>query len=270
MGGGGESTRTVTQNVSEPWSGQKPYLANIYQAASDRAHVPLSYYPNSTVAGMSPDTTRGIQQNYNLATAQSPYVAGAGRLAADTYSGKYLSPDTNPYLKSTYGAAASDVTDAFNRGVMPGIAARYGLAGRTGGPDEMAAYARAQQGLSGDLSQLAANIYGGNYQAERGNQLQALGMAPGLEQSRFTAGQELERGGLLYENQAQKQLDDSVSRYEFNRDNLDLRLARYSTLVGNSVPGGGVSNSKSSGGGSDQLTQGLLSAAALATILLSA
>src|SRR6266850_1297919 len=91
---------------------------------------------------------------------------------AATLRGDYLSPDSNPWLKSTFNQAA-DLTNARINSMFEG-ANRYGSgqqAGAIGTADSM----------------LASNIFGGNYQAERARQNAAIGGVPGFNQAQVQA-----------------------------------------------------------------------------------
>jgi hypothetical protein len=98
----------------------------------------------------------------------------------DTITGKYLDPSTNPWLKSTYDQAARSVSDAYNTTTQPRTDALFNKAGAFGPQNSAYAeqVARNQFGLGQNLSDLANNIYGGNYQQERKNQLAATTAAP--------------------------------------------------------------------------------------------
>ena len=264
MGGGGDE-KTVTRNVNEPFAEQKGYLENLYARATKRSEYPLSYYPFSTVTERQPYTQMGLDKAAALGMGSSPYREGVGAMADATFRGDYLSPSSNPWLQETFDVGAKSLGDAFNRTVMPGIAARYGAAGRVGSPDEMAAYGRAQEGLAEGLGQFATSLYGGAYDTERNRQIQLAQMAPSLEQARYGGAEALTRSGLLSEDYGQRVLDDWVNRFEFQRDEPDLRLARLSGLLGSPVTGSGVSTTKRSSG-SDTTTQAIQAAAALGTL----
>ena len=86
-------------------------------------------------------------------------------LTSDTLQGNFLSPDSNPFLESTFNRAA-DLT----RGRLD---SEFSGAGRNLGA--------AQPARSEELQTLASNIYGGNFQAERDRQLTAVDQAQGLD-----------------------------------------------------------------------------------------
>jgi hypothetical protein len=138
-----------------------------------------------TLAARGADAfTSGIPGSMNMLTAGgNPYetdVYGRSGLAnlAGTARGDYL--NSNPYLDATFNAAARPVSENFTNTVIPGINAAFGAASRTGSgiQGEYLGDAAGQYGKS--LSDLATNIYGGNYQSERDRQLSASGTLGGL------------------------------------------------------------------------------------------
>ncbi len=89
----------------------------------------------------------------------------ASSLVNRTIQGDFLSPDSNPFLQGTFDRAA-DLT----RGRLD---TEFAGAGRNLGASQPA--------RSEELQTLASNIFGGNFQAERDRQGQALGQAQGFD-----------------------------------------------------------------------------------------
>ena len=113
-------------------------------------------------------------------------VSNLPGMLSQTISGKYLNPSTNPYLADTFNQAAKGVTDQYQTSIAPSLMAE-GEVASGGGPGALAnnsAFNQAQwqnqYGLGQTLNNLATDIYGGNYQQERQNQLAAAGQAEGL------------------------------------------------------------------------------------------
>lgn len=88
-----------------------------------------------------------------------------------TLSGQYLNPGTNPYLNATYDQAAGKVAQQYSTAIAPGLAAGAQRAGQFGSSAMNEAMLMSQGQLGNTLNDLATNIYGGNYQQERGRQL---------------------------------------------------------------------------------------------------
>ena len=104
-----------------------------------------------------------------------------------TASGAYL--NSNPYLDRQFDQAASRVTDRFQQAVAPGTDLSAVAAGRFGSGTHQRLQQQNEQQLSDQLNDLATNIYGGNYQAERARQDQAAGQLGQLQQGEY--GQQL-------------------------------------------------------------------------------
>lgn len=234
-GGGGGSTTQQT----EPWSGAKPYLKNVYTRADDLyQNQPMTPWAGLSTAermgqanqalggsmadmaaayGLSPDmlqqsvltgvaapadaTLQARQQALGLAgQGISPLfgqaggvvgdVLGGGGLqgqAADYYQqtlagqttpaselermaqGEYLG--SNPHLDAMYQAASRPVIEQFRAEVLPGINSSFASVGRSGSPaHEFTVADRAVGSLGRSLTDMSANLYGSNYEAERNRQ----------------------------------------------------------------------------------------------------
>lgn len=83
-------------------------------------------------------------------------------------SGYYL--DSNPYLDSMFGSASDAVTRAYQTATAPRGDSAFSGAGRYGSGAYANSVSQNQQDLGSSLGNLSANIYGGNYQAERARQ----------------------------------------------------------------------------------------------------
>jgi hypothetical protein len=129
----------------------------------------------STSSNEPPAFLRGpLTQGVNAASSQfnsqtggtGSQLLGQGQgVVSDTLQGNYLNPDSNPYLKNTFNRAA-DLT-------RTRLASEFAGSGR-----DLSASAPAR---SDELQTLASNIYGGNYQAERDRQQNAVGQARSLD-----------------------------------------------------------------------------------------
>lgn len=123
----------------------------------------------------------------------SPDIDVSGLQA--TAQGDFL--NANPFLNETFGRGAEALTDVFNTQIRPGIDARFARSGRTGSPASDFAQSEATTQIGKQLSGLASDIFGGNFQQERGRQFQAQGLLPqfGLGQAGQQFGQDLSRFG---------------------------------------------------------------------------
>lgn len=153
-------TQTTTQTSdSAPWAGVQPFITD----ALGRGQQFMNRNPALNVSPFSPQSEQAMRLTEMRALNGSP-VMNAGRgLAANTLEGDFLSPDSNPYLPYFLKRGME--------GITPSINATFGGAGRTGSDAHATALGRS----AGDF---AGQLYGGAYDAERGRQMQTLGLAP--------------------------------------------------------------------------------------------
>jgi hypothetical protein len=129
---------------------------------------------------ISPLEQSGYDSVAKVAGTPSAAFTSAGNELNDTISGKYLTPDTNPYLKdiaSRIGAQALQTTNSTFGGMGR---SNSGLAGYSAG-----------QAVGNSLT----DLYGNEYNSERALQSQAAAEAPAYEQARYLAPQALISAG---------------------------------------------------------------------------
>lgn len=319
---GGKSSGGEQTTKTEPWSGQAPYLTDAYQQAQAlyRSGGP-QYFPNATYTQFSPQSQMAMQLGENRAlygsqfdqpagnvamqgmAGNSPFTQagadalgmaglGAGQLAA-TSNGAFL--NSNPYLDRMFGAAAQQVGQQYNNQVMPGINATFGSGGRTGSNAHQQALDMANDSFGSTIGNMAANIYGGNYQSERDRQMAAsmglgnlgTGIASGygsLGQQNFgqqlsgaALGQQLGQNdwanigqlgqiGQQLEGKAGQMLGDQQDRFNFYQNRPEQMMNNYVSWI-NGVPsvGGSQTTEGEGGGGLSGAIGGGLAGAGLAT-----
>lgn len=230
-GGGGGGGNTVTQKA-DPWSASQPYLQDIMQSAQDwyKSDAGKSYFPGSTTVPLSADTQAALDQIRSRATAGSPVMGAANQNALDTIQGKYLDPNSNPYLKSTFDNASGAVNSAVNGQFSS--AGRYGSGAHTGV-------------LADKNNQLANDIYGGNYQQERSRQTAMSALAPQLAAGDYNDANALLGSGNIQQQQAGNELQDQLNRFNFQQNNPLERLGGYNSLLQGFGGLGGTSSSNS-------------------------
>jgi len=162
-GKGGGSEEHITTASTAPPGWVQPYLEGALGSAQN-------LYQNQPLyqGGLSPMAQQGFQGMYN--TAQSPQlIQPALGLAQQTMAGDFLGGDA---LRS---AARSELDDVI--GGTLGGAERAGMSGSTG----------RDYALGRGVTAAMAPVY----QRERQLQQQAMGMAPGLEASRYMPSQQM-------------------------------------------------------------------------------
>ncbi len=235
MGSGGSQKSSGTQH-SQPWIGQQKFLREMYGMAQQAATGggPLEYYPGQTYAERDPAYARALGQTE--AIARSDDIPGyATDLWRDTAQGRYLSPESNPWLDATFNRASERVGEAWNRNVLPTLESRFQGAGRAHSGAYGGAVSRASDVLGDQLEDLATSIYGQNYQQERGRQMHALQMAPQVQAQQYAPMEALREVGRERESYDQLRIDDLIARFEFARDEPYMRAERYGGLLGQPV-----------------------------------
>lgn len=198
-GGGGNTT---SNSVATPWTGQQPYLSNVFQGASDTYNNYASN-PQASVAGFTPmqqqamGVTQGVANGTNFGNASGLNNA-AGSYAANVLNGNTsASPASSAFarfangsmLNSPYQSAALDaannaVTRAYQTATAPQTASAFEGAGRFGSGAYNQAVSQNQQDLATQLGNTDANLVNTMYQQGMGNMLAG---AQGLSQQQNAA-----------------------------------------------------------------------------------
>lgn len=231
MASGGYQSSSQS-SVSKPWGGQEAYLRDIYQRAQDLSQQPRSFYPGQTYVPFSGETETALRGITQRAQAGSPLLRGAQDYAGGVLRGDYLSPESNPYLRGTYDAAARGVTRAYQTAVEPGTRSIFEGAGRGGSGAEANRLSRGRDELARNLSEMAQRFYGAHYAQERGLQQQVMGAAAPLAEADYGDLARLGGVGQARQGLSQQILDDLMQRYYFGEDEPRERLAEYSRLIG--------------------------------------
>jgi hypothetical protein len=238
-GGGGGTTTT------EPWAGQQPYQLDIYGQAQNASQQPTQYYPGETVAGFTPAQTAAQTATVNRAVQGNPLMGQAQGVMSDTLSGSFMNPDSNPWLSATYNKAAGAATQKFGESVMPEIRRTAIGEGAYGGGRQGVAEGIAGRGLADSLAGMATDIYGQNYQTERGRQDAAVMNSIPMAASDYTDIGKLAAVGEEQQSMDQTKIDAAQKAWEFYQNEPWNRLGNYSNLITGDVGG----TTASSGGG---------------------
>lgn len=239
MSMGGSKGSSVAQPVgtqqviqkSDPWEEQKPFLRDVMQRSEVLANRPLNYYPNSTVTPFSGQTEDALASVENRARSGSE-LQRVGRSGMEaTARGDFLRPESNEFLAGTYKAMTRPMIEQFRDATMPSIDAGFARAGRYGSGLYADQAQKAQDTLGRNLGEAATNLYGQNYQQERGRQLTAQQMAPEYAAADYQDAARLAQVGGTREGKASEELQDDVNRFNFNEQEPWSRLANYNAMV---------------------------------------
>ncbi len=228
MSGGGGQTQTTTQN-SDPWSGAQPYLKDVLSQANSLYNTGAGFnpFPGSTVVPFSEQTQGALGGIEGM--ARQGDTANLGATVADfgkTASGQYLG-GRNPYFEENLNKQSEGLATDVQRNVD--------LMGRRGSGYNVNEVA----GAVGDFRNKALQD---NYNSERGYQMQAAGMVPGLYQSQYAPAERLASVGAQFEDQSARQIQDQVRLFEGQQQAPWTRLGNYAGLTSGAGSMGGSSS----------------------------
>jgi len=178
LGGASSKNAGRQTTTTELPSYLQPYGPEYAQRVQDVANLPYPDYQYNRVAPFSEDTLAGMDMARNAANYNQPLFDQAQGELSKTMSGAYLSPDSNPYLRGTYDAAAGRMADAYKNGTGAQTNAAAGFGGAFGGSAQSELQGQQSRAFGDSLGQLGLGLYGQNFQAERGRQLGAAQFAP--------------------------------------------------------------------------------------------
>lgn len=211
--------------------------------------LPVSQLPPGMLQKVAPfNPTQQAGLDYLTGSAgQSAQLAGAGaNQVQQTLGGQYLSPDSNPYLAATGDALTRALTNQYKLATAPSLMAQAQQGGNLRGSAFNEQQAANQFGLGQNISDTLAQLYGGNYEAERARQQQAVGMIPGVQGAIQAPGQQLLGAGTLQQGQTQTELDVARQNAELQTQYPFTILSYLGNLLGTSTGAGGVVTSGTS------------------------
>lgn len=201
------------------------------------------------VAGFTQDQLAAMQ-GIRDTTGSAQNLANQGMWqASDTLMGRYLDPASNPWLSATYEQASRPMVSQYANAIAPGIMAEAGRRGMMGSSAMDETLASSRDALGTNLSDLATNIYGGNYQAERGRQLQQMQLLPGTMAAGYYPQNALMGVGALGQQQQQSEYDTSYQNAVGKAEWPFNLLSGFGGALGQAGGGGGTSTTTTSGGG---------------------
>jgi hypothetical protein len=223
----------------------QPYAPEYAQRVQDVANLPYNDYGYNRIAPFAEDTLAGMDMARNAANYSQPLFDQAQGELSKTMSGAYLSPDSNPYLRGTYDAAAGRMADAYKTGTAAQTNAAAGFGGAFGGSAQSELQGQQNRAFGDSLGQLGLGLYGQNFQAERGRQLGAAQFAPTFAGARQafdfgnanalnSIGQQQQALGQNYLNADYAQFQDANN---YPRQQLDVFASMFNPNLGRTATG---------------------------------
>lgn len=223
---GGGSTQpagvTTTTQTSAPWSGQQPYLSQVFgQAQNLYDTYRPQYFPGSTAAAQTPTQQLGLGLETAAGLAGNSSVNAANSYLTSTLGGDYLSAG-NPYFQGMANQVLAQT--------VPGLEAQFAQGNRMTGPG--AAYA-VGEGADSALGGLAYQ----NYNDRMQQMSQAAMLAPAMQSAGYQNIAAVTDAGNQQQAQNQAQLNDQVARWNFQQQLPYQTLQQYANLIGGNYGG---------------------------------
>lgn len=241
----GGGSQTSTQNT-DPWSGQQPYLLSGFEAAKNNYEAGgPAYYSGSTVAPQSDTTLQAQQLQTQRAINGNPLMNQSQDQLQKTVNGDYL--NSNPYLEANFQAGAEQIGKSYQNAVA-GVDSSMNGGNRIG--SGMQAFYQNQNAdtLAKNLGNLYTNTYYNNYNTERGNQMNAMSMAPTYANQDYTDLSALSDVGSAQDAYSQNLTNADIDRWNYNVNLPNNNLANYMNLIQGNYGGTSTSTQKAGGG----------------------
>jgi hypothetical protein len=212
---------TETKQKSEPWKPQQDFLKYGFDEAARIYQQPgPEYFPNSTVAGFSPNQETAFQMGTDRATQGNQTMQAAEGYTQDVLGGKYLNSD--PYQ--------DDVFQNVQQRIMPGINSQFSNSGRYG--------SGLHQGEAIDRMTTAyAPIASQQYQQGLNRMDGAAAMAPVFAANDYRDIGALEAIGGQQQQLGQREIDDQARRWSYYQDLPANKLGQYASLISGNYGG---------------------------------
>jgi hypothetical protein len=221
-GGGGGNSKTVQEIPAE----LKP-LANAYtNKAINLGNQSFQPYQGQRFADLN--TT----QNLGLGMVQDRALNGSATMNnAEGSLNQIIGGQSNPYLDAMVNKAQANVLGNANA-----AAARSGSFGNSGIAEQAAR----------QMGDIATQMYGGQYQFDQGQRMQAIGMAPTFGNAAYQDAQQLLNAGQVMQDQQQQGMDFNYGQFQDAQNLPYKQLASMGGVFGSGL--GGSSTTTNSGG----------------------
>ncbi|EAX47556.1 hypothetical protein TcarDRAFT_1291 [Thermosinus carboxydivorans Nor1] len=214
--GSKKSSNTTTVPYSGKYADQVDY---VYQKVKNNLDTPATAYPGQLSAGLSGTQSSALSGYSGLINNQ---------VLSDTIAGKYLSPDSNPYLSQYYDQAKNKVMESLGE-MNDNVNSQFNVRGLYYGSARQEALQKQANKAAETLANMATNIYGNAYNQERERQLQGINQQSNLLGNYFNM-------GTTEQNISQDALDRAYKEWlrQQGVDENDLSTAlQYLSLVKN-------------------------------------
>lgn len=224
---GGQATQTTSNEFN---STVRPYIEDAFQQLSETSAP--TYFPGSTVAPQSADTTSGLSGLSDAASAQ----AGIGNTAVGGFNftmNDMLNPASNSALQSYITGAINPIFDRLENKTLPGIGGQAIQAGQFGGTAQTNLMRDALTDAERNAFDTSSAIASNAYTTSLDNYTNTLLNADKLQKNVSTPAQTLLTSGAMQDARSQQELDAEIARHNFEQTGDFNYLTSYiNTLLG--------------------------------------
>ena len=227
----GSGSNTTTQKA-DPWSGQQPYLTDLYAKAQ---RLPTQqFFPGQTFATPS-DLTYTAEQLAEQA-ALGPQTTIAGSIIPSIQE-QLMSPAqrfSDPLLQESLRAGLRPMEESASRLLQQARRDATG-AGQLGGTRQGILESEVLKDLLTKQSDVASRLYGDVYGQTLAAQGRGLGLAPTAMQSIMSPSATLANIAAAQTARAQQPIDEAMQRFAFEQAAPGQALSQYSNIAGGTI-----------------------------------
>ena len=180
-----KSPKTVTSK-NEPPAWLQPYFKDLVGNASAASKKPFEQYGGDFIAPENADQTSAYAAIRQRAMGGDPIMD-----TANSSFQRLMAGGSNPELQNMIDASSRDVTDKFQKSIVPSLAGQFASGGAFGGSAYQQQMGQAQQGLAQELGDISSGYRFNDYNAQQDRQLQGLGLAGSLSNAQYNGANQL-------------------------------------------------------------------------------
>lgn len=239
-GGSGGNGTTQTVQKADPWSGQQPYLSDVYARAQSAANAtPTQTYQGDLSADPNDNMIAANNAKIDLARMMGPnWGQTALTNANDVASGKYLDPTKNPTLMPAIQATIAPTLDYAKNFVLPQVSSDAWKTGAYAGTGQAKAMQNAiQQSVTRPAAEAASKIMYDDYSKEREYQLMAPQLAAQAQTMALMPSQLQGQAGVVQQGWDQAALDELYNKWRMQAEAPWAAVRPYAQIIQNGSPG---------------------------------
>lgn len=232
--GGGSSPSNVTQTTTQQLPAYaQPYAEELMSRGAGLSNKQYTPYEGQRIADLNSAQDSALQMTTGQALNGFQGQGDVGDLYQRTVRGDYLTPNSNPYLQATADAIGTN----YNRTTGAQNASMQRTAGAFGNSGLGQKMAMDNGQLAGSLN----NLYANNYNTERSNQLQAMQLAPQMQNMGYTDAKQLLGVGDIQRSYTQDLLNQQYGDWQAAQNQPFANLDTLQKAISGSIGNAGVS-----------------------------